>query len=124
VVSQTPGGEDAHGLAGDSDSEGRRLLTTGSWIATSTPEFSIKGGQVMHFAVTNINVLGVSIRLEGSNGQVLGGILLPGMTGDYVFSAFGNEPMQWTFSPSIDTDASVVTWKLFSSWVPGDPPNG
>ena len=110
--------------AGEVDADGRKLLTTGSWTSMSTPEVSIQGGQAMHFAVTNLSPHGVSIALKGSNQQELGGILLPGMTGDYVFSSFGNEPMPWIFTPSIASDAATLTWKLFSTWIPGDPPNG
>ncbi len=106
------------------DSDGRRLLTSGSWTADSTPDVAVQGGQSMHFAVTNVNVLGVSLTINAQDGQQQGGLILPGMTADYIFSAFGREPMGWTFSPKIDSDAAVLTWKLFSTWIPGDPPNG
>jgi len=106
------------------DSDGRRLLTTGSWTADSTPDVSVQGGQSMHFAVTNANLLGVSLSIKAQDGQEHGMIILPATIGDYVFASFGNEPMGWTFTPTIDSDAAVVTWKLFSTWIPGDPPNG
>jgi hypothetical protein len=78
----------------------------------------------MHLAVTNANVLGVSLSIQSQDGQQQGGIILPGTTADYLFASFGSEPMGWKFSPTINSDAAVVTWKLFSTWVPGDPPNG
>ena len=106
------------------DSSGRRLLTTGSWTAESTPVISIQGGQSMHFAVSNANALGVSISITAQDGEQQGSIILPATTADYIFAAFGAEPMGWTFTPTIDSDAAVVTWQLFSTWIPGDPPNG
>lgn len=108
----------------EADSDGRRLLTTGSWTADSAPDVTVQGGQVMHFAVKNANVLGVSLSIKAQTGEEHGMIILPGTTGDYVFSQFGSEPMGWRFTPSITSDAAVVTWKLYSTWIPGDPPNG
>ena len=107
----------------DVDSGGRRLLTTGSWTAGSTPDVSVQGGQSMHFAVTNANILGASVSIKAQDGEQFGMIILPATTGDFVFASFGNEPTSWTFTPTIDSDAAVVTWKLYSTWIPGDPPN-
>ncbi len=45
-------------------------------------------------------------------------------TGDYLFAGFGTETMGWIFTATINLDAAVVTWKLFSIEIPGDPPNG
>ena len=109
---------------GEVDAGGRRILTAGSWAANSTPPLSIKGGQSMHFAVTNINILGVQLTIKTQYDQEKSLTILPGVTGDYVFETFGDLPINWTFTPSIDSDAGVVTWKLFSTWLPGDAPFG
>ena len=78
----------------------------------------------MHFAVTNVNVLGVALSITAQTGEQHVMVILPGMTGDFEFAVFGAEPMGWRFTPSIESDAAVVNWKVFSTWVSGDPLNG
>ena len=77
----------------------------------------------MHFVVTNSNVLPATLSISGDDGEEATSIVAPLGTADFRFSNFGNEPHSWTFTPSIDTDGSILSWKLFSTWIPGDPPN-
>ncbi len=79
----------------------------------------------MHFQITNLNVLGTAItihadRTQESKSQIIG----PQGTVDISFTIFGREPMGWSFDVSTDSDAFLVSWSLFSSWIPGDAPNG
>lgn len=97
-----------------------RLLDSGSWNGPTTLHYS--GGMTMHFKVKNINVLGTTITIDSNYGSQ-SALILPQTTADLVFSNFGNEPMGWTFNVSTDSDAFIVTWQLFSTWLPGDPPN-
>jgi uncharacterized protein YfaS (alpha-2-macroglobulin family) len=78
----------------------------------------------MHFQITNLNVLGTTItidadRTQESKSQIIG----PQGTVDISFTIFGAEPMGWRFDISTDSDAFLVGWKLYSSWISGDPPN-
>lgn len=103
------------------DSDGRTLLTSGTWNGTAT--VSVQGGQSMHFQLNNLNVLGTTITISG-RGETKSLILVPAGTGDMIFDMFGKEPMGWDFNISTDSDAFLVGWELYSTWVPGDPPNG
>lgn len=103
------------------DSQGRRLLSTGIWNRSTS--LSIAGGQSMHFEVKNLNVLGTTIRLNANSGESKGAVILPQSTADFEFSIFGNEPMGWRFDINTDSSAFLVQWKLYSTWIPGDPSN-
>jgi hypothetical protein len=107
----------------ETDADGNRLLTTGIWRSDSAPPLSVQGGQGMHFVVTNPNVLPASLSVSANSGEEHSSIVAPSGAADFGFSIFGNEPHSWTFNPSIETDGSTLIWKLFSTWIPGDPPN-
>jgi hypothetical protein len=104
------------------DSEGFRVLDSGSWNGSVTKNY--RGGQVMHFQLKNVNILGTTITISSNLGGKKSLIILPQQTSDMRFDCFGAEPMGWTFDISTDSDAFIVTWSLFSSWLPGDPFNG
>ena len=104
------------------DSEGFKLLDSGTWNSSASLKY--QGGQVMHFQVKNVNVLGTTLSINSNIGGNKSLIILPQQTGDVRFDCFGSEPMGWTFDISTDSDAFIVAWKLFSSWIPGDPANG
>lgn len=103
------------------DTEGRRLLTAGVWNSSST--LKIKGGQSMHFEIKNVNVLGTTITITSNLGGKKSIIIAPLQTVHLIFDCFGNEPMGWSFNIDTNSDAFIVGWKLFSTWVTGDPPN-
>lgn len=110
------------GGTGNTDSEGFKLLDSGTWNNSATLNY--QGGQVMHFQVKNVNVLGTTLSINSNLGGNKSLIILPQQTGDIRFDCFGSEPMGWTFDVSTDSDAFIVGWQLFSSWTPGDPANG
>ena len=107
--------------SGSTDSEGFKLLDFGTWNASATLNY--RGGQVMHFAIKNVNVLGTTITIDSNLGGSKTAQILPQATADMRFTVFGSEPMGWSFSVSTNSDAFIVAWKLYSSWIPGDPPN-
>jgi hypothetical protein len=107
---------------GDTDSDGFKMLDSGSWNGSSTLNY--QGGQAMHFAVKNVNVLGTTITIDSNLGGSKSLLILPAQSGDMKFTCFGSEPMAWTFNISSDSDAFIVGWKLYSSWIAGDAPNG
>lgn len=104
-----------------SNPENYQRLTTGVWNSNST--LTVRGGQGMWFKIHNTNVLGTTIRITDQAGQVKQSIVLPASNVEFVFSVFGSEPMGWTFDIRTDSDAFMVTWELWSTWVPGMPPN-
>ena len=100
---------------------GNRLLDNGTWnSATSLIE---QGGQLMHFQITNQNVLGTTITIKADTGESHSLVIGPQLTGDISFSIFGPEPRTWNFTIDTNSDAFTVSWALFSTWIPGDPPN-
>ncbi|MGN6533917.1 MAG: hypothetical protein ACTHK0_19405, partial [Ginsengibacter sp.] len=107
---------------GNTDSEGFKLLDSGTW--NNSASLNYQGGQVMHFQVKNVNVLGTTLSINSNIGGNKSLIILPQQTGDIRFDCFGSEPMGWTFDVSTDSDAFIVAWQLFSSWIPGDSANG
>jgi len=107
---------------GSTDAEGFKLLDGGSWNGSANLKY--RGGQIMHFQIKNVNVLGTTITISSNLSGSKSLIIAPTATVDMRFDCFGSEPMGWTFDVSSDSDAFIVAWKLFSSWVPGDPPNG
>ena len=103
------------------DEEGFKLLDSGSWNGSSSLNY--QGGQVMHFKVKNVNVLGATIKIKSNLSGEKFSMVLPHQTVDLRFDCFGAEPMGWTFNISSDSDAFIVAWSLYSSWVTGDLPN-
>jgi hypothetical protein len=110
------------GETDNTDSEGFKLLDSGTWNNSTTLNY--QGGQAMHFQVKNVNVLGTTLSINSNLGGNKSLIILPQQTADMRFDCFGSEPMGWTFDVSTDSDAFIVAWQLFSSWIPGDPANG
>src|SRR5690606_41318535 len=102
--------------------ENFRLLTTGTWNQGTT--LNVQGGMAMWFKIRNTNLLGTTNRIREQSGQVKQSIILPASTVEFVFTVFGSEPMGWRFDISTDSDAFMVTWEWWSTWVPGMPPNG
>ena len=98
-----------------------KLLDTGSWYSDNSSHYN--GGQAMHYQITNVNILGTTISIDSNLDGSKSILIPPQVTMDLIFTCFGNEPMGWKFDISSDSDAFIVNWKLFSTWVPGDPPN-
>jgi len=103
------------------DADGRRLLDQGSWNGATSKSY--QGGQGMHYQLKNVNVLGTTITINSNLGGNKSLLILPQQTTDMQFDCFGAEPMGWTFDISTDSDAFIVAWSLYSTWLPGDPPN-
>jgi hypothetical protein len=99
-----------------------KLLDQGSWNSDTSSHY--QGGQGMHYKIKNINVLGTTITIDSNLDGSKSLIIPPQTTMDMNFSCFGAEPMGWKFDISSNSDAFIVTWQLYSTWVPGDPPNG
>ena len=118
-TNQANGSNTASG--GDTDSDGFKMIDSGSWNGSSTLNY--QGGPAMHFAVKNVNVLGTTITVDSNLGGGMSLLILPAQSADMKFTCFGTEPMAWTFNFSSDSDAFIVGWKLYSSWITGDARN-
>ncbi len=98
-----------------------RMLTAGTWNGNTS--LSVSGGQGMWFKIRNANVLGTTISIRDQYGQTKSSIILPQSSVEFLFTAFGAEPMGWRFDISTNSDAFIVAWELWSTWVQGMPPN-
>ncbi len=103
------------------DKNGHRLHSKGLWNGSTS--LTVSGGQIMHFELKNLNAIGTTIRINASTGEKKSSIILPLSTVDLEFSIFTTEPMGWKFDIETESDAFLVQWTLYSSWIPGDPPN-
>lgn len=104
------------------DSAGRRLSTSGSWNGNAS--LDVQGGQGMNFVLKNLNVLGTTISIASNLGGAKSANLLPQVPQELEFDCFGSEPMSWHFDITTESDAFLVGWELYATWLPGDPPNG
>ena len=93
-----------------------KLLDSGSWNESTIVQY--RGGQGMHYKVKNVNILGTTIIIDSNRDGSRSVIIPPLATIDINFSVFGEEPIGWTFDISTNSEAFVVTWKLYSTWVP------
>ena len=108
-------------LAGISPVPNHQPLKGGVWSGSAT--VSVLGGQSMTFVLKNTSILGASIKITDHLGASHSQLLLPGQTAQMQFSNLRGEPVGWTFTVTTDSDAFVVAWQLWSTWVPGDPVN-
>lgn len=96
--------------------------SSGTWNANT--DFKIEGGQSIKFMVKNVNVLGTTLTISTNHGDPISKIILPQSTASFQFYVFGEEPTPWNVSVSTNSDAFIVAWTLYSTWIPGDPKNG
>ncbi|MEJ7831077.1 MAG: hypothetical protein WKF91_22920 [Segetibacter sp.] len=99
-----------------------KIHSSGSWNADTN--LQVEGGQSMKFNVMNTNVLGSTLTIQSNLGGTKSLIIPPLMSMDFEFTCFGAEPISWSFDIATKSDAFIVTWILYSTWVPGDPANG
>ncbi len=98
-----------------------KILDSGSWNRATSSHYN--GGQGMHYKIKNVNVLGTTITIASNLDDTKSLIIPPQTAVDIKFSCFGAEPLGWKFDISSDSDAFIVTWQLYSTWIPGDPEN-
>ena len=106
-------------------SENLRFHSTGLWNDSQTVE--IYGGQAVEFYLENRDVLPTAITIHlvspttTTDSQSL--LLLPLGKGRIRFSIFGAEPILYRFTIKLEADSPQVQYALYSTWIPGDPPN-
>jgi hypothetical protein len=105
------------------DSDGRQLIASGAW--NDNTSFAVRGGQTMHFRVTNGNPgIGTQLEITSPTGPGGGKVLIPIIPTPVdipIFDSFGNVPVGWHFDIAFAGDAHSVLWCLYSDWVPTMP---
>lgn len=95
---------------------GEKLFDRSSWNSSTTAHY--KGGQGMYYRVKNINILGTTITIDSNLNGSRSLIISTLTTVDIRSSSLGVEPLEWKFDISTYSDAFIVKWELFSTWVP------
>jgi len=109
-------------MASPSNPENFKKLASGIWNSNSS--ITVQGGQAMWFKIKNLNVLGTTIQITDQARQTQSSIILPQQTVHFTFAIFGSEPMGWKIDIRTNSDVFHVSYELWSTWVPGDAPNG
>jgi peptidoglycan hydrolase-like protein with peptidoglycan-binding domain len=100
------------------DSHGRKFHTAGSWSG-NTSSFEAEAGKSIRLEMRNLKATESGSRIKTNTGEARESVLLPDTLVDLEFSAIG-EPFIWRFYIETDREDSLIEWKLYSSWVPGE----
>jgi len=98
------------------DSEGRKLISEGTWRGDRYLE--VEAGKSIHFEMIGLNVDILKFRIRADNGETRESVLSPGVPVDVEFSRAGEEPFIWKFDIETDNEESLIDWKLYSNWTP------
>lgn len=101
------------------DSKGRKFHTAGT-LSGNNFSFEAEAGKSVRLELSNLNVNEASIRIMTNTREVKEAILLPDTFVDFEFSAIV-EPFIWRFYIESDRKDSLIEWRLYSNWVPGEP---
>ena len=104
------------------DSQGRKYHTAGTWSGNNS-SFEAKAGKSVLLEVNNLNVHESNIIIKTNSAQVEEATLLPDVSVNFEFSTMDKVPFFWKFHIETDSDDSLIEWKLYSDWVPGDSEN-
>lgn len=100
------------------DSQGRKFHTAGT-LSGSNSSFEAEAGKSVRLEVSNLNVKESSVMVKTNTGEAKESVLLPDTLVDFEFSAI-EEPFIWRFYIETDSEDSLIEWKLYSNWVPGE----
>lgn len=100
------------------DSQGRKFHSAGTWSGSSS-SFEAEAGKSVRLEVRNLNNTESGIRIKTNTGEIRESVLLPDTLVDLEFSAVG-EPFIWRFYIETDRGDSLIEWKIYSNWVPGE----
>jgi len=100
------------------DSQGRKFHTAGT-LSGSNSSFEAEAGRSVRLEVSNLNVKESSVMVKTNTGEAKESVLLPDTLVDFEFSAI-EEPFIWRFYIETDSEDSLIEWKLYSNWVPGE----
>lgn len=101
------------------DREGRKFHSAGTWRGNSS--FEVEAGQSIRFEISNTGDSETKIQIKVNTGEVADFVLQPQAIVDSEFSMAYKEPFIWRFYVETDRKESLVNWRLYSNWVPGEP---
>lgn len=102
------------------DSQGRKFHTAGT-LSGKSFSFEAEAGRSIRLEVNNLNVNESGIRIKTNTGELKESVLLPDTLVDFEFTAIDKEPFIWRFYIETDSEDTLIEWKLYSNWVPGEP---
>lgn len=100
------------------DSQGRKFHTAGTLRGSRA--FEAEAGNSIRLELNNLNVKESTVRVKTNSGETREAVLLPNKLVDLEFSMMGQEAYIWKIYIETDDDDSLIEWKLYSNWVPGE----
>lgn len=104
------------------DSRGRKFHAAGTWKGDKS-SFGAEAGKSIRLEVKNLKSKESNVIIKTNMGEVKESVLLPGKLVDFEFVEIDKEPFIWRFYIETDSKDSLIEWKLYSNWVPGDSDN-
>lgn len=103
------------------DSQGRKFHTAGTLRGNRA--FEAEAGNSVRLELNNLNVKESTVRIKTNTGEVKEAVLVPNRLTDFEFSMAYQEGYKayiWKFYIETDNDDSLIEWKLYSNWLPGE----
>lgn len=100
------------------DSKGRKFHTAGT-LSGDNYSFEAEAGKSVRLELNNLNVKESSVMVKTNTGEAKESVLLSDTLVNFEFSAV-EEPFIWRFYIETDSEDSLIEWKLYSNWVPGE----
>lgn len=100
------------------DSQGRKFHSAGTWRG-SNYSFEAEAGKSIRLELRNLKTTESNIRVKTNTGEIRESVLLPDTLVNLEFSAV-SEPIIWRFYFEADKKDSLIEWKLYSNWIPGE----
>lgn len=100
------------------DSQGRKFHTAGTLRGSRA--FEAEAGSSVRLELNNLNVRESTVTIKTNSGETREAVLVPNKLVDFEFSMGGQEAYVWKFYIETDNDDSLIEWKLYSNWIPGE----
>jgi peptidoglycan hydrolase-like protein with peptidoglycan-binding domain len=101
------------------DREGRKFHSAGTWRGDIS--FEAEAGKSIRIEISNPGDSETKIQIKVNTGEVADVVLKPQAIVDLEFSMAYKEPFLWRFYVETDRKESLVNWRIYSNWVPGEP---
>ena len=101
------------------DREGRRFHSAGTLQGDSSA-FEVEAGKSIRLEISNPGDSELNISIKANTGEFAQFILQSQGISDLEFSAAIKEPFIWRFYVETDRDNSLINWRAYSDWVPGE----
>ena len=101
------------------DSQGRKFHTAGTLRGSRA--FEAEAGSSVRLELNNLNVRESTVTVKTNTGEIKEAVLSPNKLVDFEFSMTDQGTYIWKFYIKTDDDDSLIEWKLYSNWIPGEP---